>query len=267
LASATTTPAWLTARRERAVGALGAIETPTFRGTPGWEFTPIDKLDLDAYPAAPGGEATSLFDFEDAVSVSDEEHTVAACLAALARQTVGTGAFETILVADACTDRTETVARTAARRLDLALTVLAGPGAGSGPARRLGMDAAAERLEALGCRDGLIATTDADSVPAEDWLARQQAHLAAGARVVAGLIDLHPDEILRLPGAVRARRERDARQRLSDVAVQDPAAEHHHFAGASLGISVETYRRVGGMDAHRALESRESRGKLLLAAG
>jgi Fe-S cluster assembly protein SufD len=75
LASATTTPAWLTARRERAVAALGAIELPTFRGTPGWEFTPIDKLDLDAYPAAPGGEATSLFDFAEAVGVSDEEHT------------------------------------------------------------------------------------------------------------------------------------------------------------------------------------------------
>jgi Fe-S cluster assembly protein SufD len=76
LASATTAPAWLTARRERAVSALGAIELPTFRGMPGWEFTPIDKLDLDAYPAAPGGEATSLFDFEGAVGVSDEEPAV-----------------------------------------------------------------------------------------------------------------------------------------------------------------------------------------------
>ena len=78
MASATTAPAWLTARRERAVSALGAIELPTFRGTPGWEFTPIEKLDLDAYPAAPGGEATSLFDFEGAVGVSDEENTAEA---------------------------------------------------------------------------------------------------------------------------------------------------------------------------------------------
>jgi Fe-S cluster assembly protein SufD len=76
LASATTSPAWLTARRERAVSALDAIQVPTFRGTAGWEFTPIDKLDLDAYPAAPGGDATSLFDVEGAVSVSDEEPTV-----------------------------------------------------------------------------------------------------------------------------------------------------------------------------------------------
>ena len=30
-------------------------ELPAFKGRPGWEFTPIDDLDLDAYPAAPGG--------------------------------------------------------------------------------------------------------------------------------------------------------------------------------------------------------------------
>jgi Fe-S cluster assembly protein SufD len=76
LASAATTPAWLAARRERAAAALSAIELPTFRGTPGWEFTPIDKLDLDAYAPAPGGEGTSLFDFEDAVTSSGDEPSV-----------------------------------------------------------------------------------------------------------------------------------------------------------------------------------------------
>ncbi|MBW8767222.1 MAG: hypothetical protein JF630_13680, partial [Geodermatophilales bacterium] len=76
MASATASPAWLAARRERAVAALGAIEMPRFRGTPGWEFTPIDKLDLDAYPPAPGGEATSLFEFEGAVTVNSEEPSV-----------------------------------------------------------------------------------------------------------------------------------------------------------------------------------------------
>jgi Fe-S cluster assembly protein SufD len=73
----TSTPAnWLAARRERATAALGAIEVPSFRGVAGWEFTPIDKLDVDAYPPAPGGEGPSLFEFDDAVLSSDEEHTV-----------------------------------------------------------------------------------------------------------------------------------------------------------------------------------------------
>jgi len=75
LASATTSPEWLVARRARAATAVSAIEPPTFRGTAGWEFTPIDKLDLEAYPPAPGGEATSLFDVDGAVTASAEEPT------------------------------------------------------------------------------------------------------------------------------------------------------------------------------------------------
>jgi glucosyl-3-phosphoglycerate synthase len=188
------------------------------------------------------------------IPARDEEETIAACLAALARQSIGPAAFETILVADACTDETETVARATARRLGLELTVLPGPGAGSGPARRLGMDAAAERLEASGHGGGLIATTDADSTPAEDWLARQLAHLARGARVVAGLIELHPDDAAVMPGAVRRRRDRDAAHRLSELIGREPHAEHHHFAGASLGVTAETYRQVGGLEDWTALE-------------
>jgi glycosyltransferase involved in cell wall biosynthesis len=188
------------------------------------------------------------------IPARDEEATIATCLTALARQTVGRAAFETILVADACTDDTEAVARTTARRLGLDLTVLHGPGAGSGPARRLGMDAAADRLDALGRSDGLIATTDADSTPSDDWLARQLTHLAQGAAVVAGLIELYPDDVACLPDAVRRRRESDARRRLSDLTGREPRAQHHHFAGASLGVTAETYRRVGGLDGSIALE-------------
>ena len=42
-------PAWLTARRERAVGLRDSLKLPSFRGTPGWEFTSLKKLDLDAF--------------------------------------------------------------------------------------------------------------------------------------------------------------------------------------------------------------------------
>jgi Fe-S cluster assembly protein SufD len=53
-AAATHEPEFLTARRARAVDALGTLELPSFRGIAGWEFTPIDKLDLDAHPPTPG---------------------------------------------------------------------------------------------------------------------------------------------------------------------------------------------------------------------
>ena len=50
------TTEFLAARRARALDSLGAIVMPDFRGVAGWEFTPIDKLDLDAFAPAPGGE-------------------------------------------------------------------------------------------------------------------------------------------------------------------------------------------------------------------
>jgi Fe-S cluster assembly protein SufD len=66
----------LSARRERAATALASLEMPAFRGAPGWEFTPIDKLDLDAYEPAPGGTGADLFAFDDAILPSDEEAVV-----------------------------------------------------------------------------------------------------------------------------------------------------------------------------------------------
>jgi glucosyl-3-phosphoglycerate synthase len=186
------------------------------------------------------------------VPARDEQDRIATCLEALAAQTVGRDRFETILVADACRDRTEPVARETAARLGLTLTVLHGPGGGSGPARKLGMDAAAERLRSLGFPRGLIATTDADSEPAPDWLERQLAHLERGADVIAGAIELDQSE--QLPTAVLDRRRRDAETRMAAITAVDAGAAHHHFAGASLGVNADVYRQVGGIDGSRALE-------------
>src|ERR671939_1284020 len=74
MTTTSTSPDWLTVRRERAEAALGDLELPSFRGTPGWEFTPIDRLDLEAHPPAPGGDGAALFAFDDAVRPSAEEH-------------------------------------------------------------------------------------------------------------------------------------------------------------------------------------------------
>jgi Fe-S cluster assembly protein SufD len=47
-------PGWLAARRERAARLSGELALPHFKGTPGWEFTDLSKLDLEAFePAAP----------------------------------------------------------------------------------------------------------------------------------------------------------------------------------------------------------------------
>jgi hypothetical protein len=100
----------------------------------------------------------------------------------------------------------------------------------------------------------LIATTDADSRPAPDWLERQLEHLASGAGAVAGLIELDPAEAASLPDAVLRRRAVDAAARLEELRRRAPSAEHHHFAGSSLGVSAAVYRRVGGLEPVPSLE-------------
>jgi glucosyl-3-phosphoglycerate synthase len=186
------------------------------------------------------------------IPARDEAGHIADCLEALAVQTVPAGTFETIVVVDHCADATEPVALEAARTLGIELRLLDGPGSGAGAARRAGMDAAARRLLELGRDDGLIACTDADSQPAPDWLARQLDHVRDGAAVIAGLIELDDDGALP-PGVVR-RRERDAQLRLARVRALDPDAAHHHFAGASLGVTAAVYRDVGGLEPLAALE-------------
>ena len=188
------------------------------------------------------------------IPARDEATRICACLEAVAAQTVGRDRFEVILVADACRDDTAGQARLAADSLGLRLRIVEGPGAGAGAARRLGMDAAADRLAAFGDDRGLIACTDADSRPEPDWLERQLAHVRNGAEVVAGTIELDAAEAAALPGTVLRRRKAEAQRRLLGIRASEPSAEHHHFSGASLGVTAGSYRRVGGLEPLAALE-------------
>ena len=154
-------------------------------------------------------------------------------------------AFAVVLVLNRCTDDTAAAARAAGAGLDLRM--VPGPGGGPGPARRLGMDLAAACLQP----DGLIASTDADTVVAPDWLARQLEAVAAGADAVGGFIDLGDHD---LPEAVLADRDRRAADRLTAVLAHTPAAEHHHFAGASMSLTAAAYRRIGGIEPLAVLE-------------
>jgi glucosyl-3-phosphoglycerate synthase len=166
------------------------------------------------------------------VPAHDEEELIGACLRALAAQDTD-ARFAVILVLDRCIDATEARAREAFPDV-IALRVDGGVGA----ARRAGMDHALTLL----ARDGLIATTDADSVPAPDWLRRQLEAVERGALAIGGRVELGEGHAL-APAALE-RRERDARRRLA--ALRGPGArEHHQFSGASIGITAATYERVG----------------------
>jgi Fe-S cluster assembly protein SufD len=47
--STITEPAWLAERRSRGAELSTSLPLPSFRGNPGWEFTSLKSLDLDAY--------------------------------------------------------------------------------------------------------------------------------------------------------------------------------------------------------------------------
>src|SRR3954451_18756407 len=72
---ATASPS-LSARRAQAATASAELELPAFRGVPGWEFTPIEKLDLDAFAPAPAGIGADPFGFAGAL-VPSADGTVA----------------------------------------------------------------------------------------------------------------------------------------------------------------------------------------------
>jgi glucosyl-3-phosphoglycerate synthase len=179
------------------------------------------------------------------VPARNEEELIGACMRALAAQEgLDRDAYRVILVCDHCTDATEVRAREAAGAM--ALTVIHATGRGVGHARRQGMDLALGLLPG----DGLIATTDADSEPAPDWLRSQLDAVEAGSLAIGGRIDLAGND---LPPAALRQRSLDAARR--HAAIEGPGArEHHHFSGASLAVTARTYDRVGRLEPRDALE-------------
>jgi len=186
----------------------------------------------------------------------NEQDLIASSLRALAAQTgIEPCEYEVLVVLDACTDATAERAREVSDAHPLLrLHLIDGPGLGSGHARRTGMDAACERLTGLGRPQGLIASTDADTVVAHDWLSVQLGATERGACAIGGRIELGPGS---LPQAVvrwHSERGRSRHQRLLADPDRLGAAEHWQFSGASLALTAETYARVGGLEPRATLE-------------
>jgi glycosyltransferase involved in cell wall biosynthesis len=191
------------------------------------------------------------------VPAHDEAALIANCLRALADQAaVQPAAYEVILVLDACTDQTPQVARqTAAEHPSLRLHLVDGPGRGAGAARKLGMDLASSRLLSLGRLNGLIASTDADSTVAADWLDVQLRAVSAGAQAIGGRVELFPTDAAALDPELLDRRAARAAARHARIPrPDDRRPDHWQFSGASMSLTAATYLAIGGLDPHAALE-------------
>jgi glucosyl-3-phosphoglycerate synthase len=189
------------------------------------------------------------------VPARDEEARVGACLRALATQrAVDPAKVLVVLVLDGCQDRTRERALAVAQSLPaLRLQCVDGPARGPGPARALGLRVARQAVGA-DAGEALLASTDADTRVAGDWLTVQLAAVADGARAIGGLIDLDPREAAALPPGAVAAREARVPARLAAVRRWQPDAEHHQFSGASLALTAATYDLVGGLPAVAELE-------------
>jgi glucosyl-3-phosphoglycerate synthase len=194
------------------------------------------------------------------VPARDEAARIGECLLALSQQQgVMPESFEVIVILDGCRDETSRVVKDfIENEPELLLhTVELASSEGVGRARGLGMDIACQRLLGLGRGTGLIASTDADSVVALDWLACQLELTRSGAQAIGGHIELHPRESDMLTPEALIEREQRGVERMRAVLREGPldgAAEHHQFSGASLALTADTYRRCGGLPVRAALE-------------
>lgn len=197
------------------------------------------------------------------IPAKDEAALLPAALQALALQCYR--GFEIVVLANNCGDDTAAVARGFAQHQGrLVLHVLEarfeGGEANVGHARRVLMDLAADRLARAGAADGWIASTDADTRVAPDWLERNAEAIAAGADAVGGRIrtERAPMHDPRAPRLARL----DAYARLLRLRIEchldpqswDPWPRHHQHFGASLAVRADAYRHVGGLPDQPHLE-------------
>jgi hypothetical protein len=197
-----------------------------------------------------------------AIPVRDEAERIERCLIGLNEQTEHPDSV--MLLLNNCSDTTETIARVMAPdlrfRLDVVSQDLPPAQASAGHARRLAMALAAERAG----RDGVLLTTDADSVVPPDWISRNLVALRRGADIVCGRAVIDPVEAAMIPAHLH---EDDAREcRLIalldelawvlDPEPHDPPPRHTEASGASLAVRVADFHRVGGIPAIPAGEDR-----------
>jgi glycosyltransferase involved in cell wall biosynthesis len=197
-----------------------------------------------------------------AIPAKNEADRIGACLLALARQSRKPEAA--VLLLNNCTDQTEAVAHSLSASLPFALYKIRHtfprPTANAGNARRLAMQYAA----GLAGAGGVLLTTDADGVVAEDWIERALLAVSDGAELVCGRAEIDLTEAALIPAHLHAddALECELTELVDQIACRldpepaDPWPRHTEAAGASLAVTVAAFTRVGGVPAVASGEDR-----------
>ncbi|HTK36212.1 MAG TPA: glycosyltransferase family A protein [Caulobacteraceae bacterium] len=212
-----------------------------------------------------GGETAQRPRTVVAIPVKNEVERIGLCLESLAGQTgVDLGEVLVLLLLNNCDDGTVERVREMGPglpfRLDVHNVTLPEPYANAGWARRLAMEAAAAAVDP----DGLILTTDADTLVDSDWIEANRREIAAGVDAVAGYVMADPGELMELDGCIleRGALEWEYQQLAAELEARaDPEAHdswprHNQNCGASAAVTAAAYRRIGGLPPKRVGEDR-----------
>jgi GT2 family glycosyltransferase len=200
-----------------------------------------------------------------AIPVKDEAERIVACICSIGNQSgVDFARLSVILLLNNTTDATADQVRQIEAHLpfevELRHVELPEAYANAGWARRLAMEAAAERI----APEGVILTTDADTLVEADWIAANLREIAAGVDAVAGYVMADPVELMELPPAIleRGSLEWEYQQLVAEMVARvdpdphDPWPRHNQNCGASAAITATAYRRIGGLPPRAVGEDR-----------
>ncbi len=156
-----------------------------------------------------------------------------------------------VVLANNCSDETAALARRMGADVEVVEMRLASDQAHAGGARRAALEAASAFLRSP---EDLLATTDADTQVAGDWLLRTLDHVDAGYDAVAGLARLKGTELRGLDREHRARLALLRRYYAALDALRagrsGEAWPHHSYeGGASMALTLGVYARIGGAPA------------------
>lgn len=170
------------------------------------------------------------------VPARDEEALVEACLRSVGRAAASAASenrgvsVRILLVADACTDRTEEVAGSIP-----GVEVLSVRSGRVGAARAVGVEAGLAGVDPAHLAQVLIANTDADSRVPANWITHLVGSAEAGADVIVGTVRPDPDALT-------------AAQNASWLRTHRRGSPNGHVHGANLGIRASAYREAGGFE-------------------
>jgi hypothetical protein len=185
-----------------------------------------------------------------AIPVKNEEAHIGACLESLCNQTK---AFDRlVLLLNNCTDASRDIChgfQSGYQGIEIHERTLQGPLASAGEARRLAL-----QLAAVAGRESVILTTDADAVPARSWIEKNVMAIQAGAQVVCGKAEIHPQDAETIPCLLREDDERETflLSILDEITAMmnpdpfDPWPRHQQQSGASIALQCNVLHLAGG---------------------